>query len=342
MLFLECPSRLQPAMSFPAAHISKRVFAGRLGSNSSHGSLSSIYRLVPQPGINNSIINSTFTRPQANNLVKRRSFLHTKTTIENYTSSIMAAPQPHIKLYTDSTPNGIKITTALEELGLKYEVEHVDISTLRQKEPWYLEINPNGRIPAIVDTFDDGEPIRVFEGGSILQYLTERYDTEHKLSFPKGSREYYECNNWLFFQHGGVGPMQGQASHFLKYAPVKIEYGVKRYVTETRRLYSVLDTQLSKSKSGYLVGDHLSIADIANLSWVIFGEYTDVDMNAFPHLKEWEARLSARPGISKGFHIPKVLGIKSDDPEGAQKYQSHHADWVIRSQQLEQDAFARK
>lgn len=254
----------------------------------------------------------------------------------------MASPQPHIKLYTDSTPNGIKITTALEELGLKYEVQVVDISTLAQKEPWYLEINPNGRIPAIVDTFDDGEPIRVFEGGSILQYLTERYDPEHKLSFPKGSREYYECNNWLFFQHGGVGPMQGQASHFLKYAPVKIEYGVKRYVTETRRLYSVLDTQLSKSKSGYLVGDHLSIADIANLSWVIFGEYTDVDMNAFPHLKEWEARLSARPGISKGFHIPKVLGIKSDDPEGAKKYQNRHAEWVIRSQQLEQEAFARK
>src|ERR1700761_7286870 len=114
------------------------------------------------------------------------------------------APQPHIKFFTDSTPNGIKISMALEELGLPYEVEHVKISTLRQKEPWFLEINPNGRIPAILDTFEDGKQIRIFEGGSILQYLTERYDPEQKLSFPKGSREYFECNNWLFFQHGGA------------------------------------------------------------------------------------------------------------------------------------------
>lgn len=110
---------------------------------------------------------------------------------------------PKLKLYTDSTPNGIKISMALEELGLPYEVEHIDISTNRQKEPWFLEINPNGRIPAIVDMSDDGEQIRVFEGGSILQYLTERYDPDHKLSFPRGSKEYWECNNFLFFQHGG-------------------------------------------------------------------------------------------------------------------------------------------
>jgi glutathione S-transferase len=114
------------------------------------------------------------------------------------------APEPHIKFFTDSTPNGIKISMALEELGLPYELEHVDISTNRQKEPWFLEINPTGRIPAILDTYDDGQQIRVFEGGSILQYLTERYDPEHKLSFPKGSREYWECNSWLFFQHGGA------------------------------------------------------------------------------------------------------------------------------------------
>ncbi|QYS95667.1 Glutathione S-transferase [Trichoderma simmonsii] len=259
------------------------------------------------------------------------------------------APQPHIKLYTDSTPNGIKITTALEELGLPYELEHLDISTLRQKEPWYLEINPNGRIPAIVDTFDDGESIRVFEGGSILQYLTDRYDPEHKISFPKGSREYYECNNWLFFQHGGeftrpfgIGPMQGQASHFLRYAPTKIQYGIDRYVTETKRLYNVLDVQLSKSKSGFLVGDHISIADIAALSWVIFGPYVDVPLDLFPDLQKWEAMLSARPAITRGFHIPKVLGIKSDDPDGAAKYQQRHADWVFKGMQADQQAFGQK
>ena len=120
------------------------------------------------------------------------------------TSPAMAS-QPHLKLYTDSTANGIKASMALQELCLAYEVEHIDISTLCQKEPWFLEINPNGRIPALIDTYDDSQPIRIFEGGSILQYLVERYDPEHKLSFPKGSREYWERNNWLFFQHGGKG-----------------------------------------------------------------------------------------------------------------------------------------
>jgi glutathione S-transferase len=115
----------------------------------------------------------------------------------------MAAAEPHITFYTDSTPNGIKISMALEELGLSYKVEHIDISTGKQKEAWFLEINPNGRIPAIVDTFTDGEPINIFEGGSILQYLVDRYDPEHKMSYPKGSREAWQVNNWLFFQHGG-------------------------------------------------------------------------------------------------------------------------------------------
>ena len=118
-------------------------------------------------------------------------------------TTLNMASKPQIKLYTDSTPNGIKVSMALEELGLPYEFEHIDISTNRQKEPWYLEINPNGRIPAILDTLDNGEQIRVFEGGSILQYLTERYDPEHKLSFPAGTLEYWECKSWLFFQHGG-------------------------------------------------------------------------------------------------------------------------------------------
>ncbi|KAL6897019.1 glutathione S-transferase [Trichoderma evansii] len=249
--------------------------------------------------------------------------------------------QPHIKLYTDSTPNGLKITMALEVLGIPYELEHLDISTMRQKEPWFLEINPNGRIPALVDSFDDGEPIRVFESGSILQYLVDRYDPEHKLSFPRGSREHYQTNNWLFFQHGGIGPMQGQAGHFLKYAPVKIEYGVKRYVTEIRRLYKVLNDHLATSKSGYLVGDHISIADIANLAWVMFGSYTDVNMDAVPHLKEWEARLTARPDIIKGYNTPKPLGIKSANPEeGGEKYRQHNQSWVIKSQQADQERFA--
>jgi glutathione S-transferase len=108
--------------------------------------------------------------------------------------------RPNITLYTESTPNGIKISMALEELGLPYKVEHLNISTSVQKEPAFLKVNPNGRIPAITDTFEDGEEIRIFESGSIFQYLVEQYDPDHKLSYPAGSREHYEVNNWMFFQ----------------------------------------------------------------------------------------------------------------------------------------------
>src|SRR5204862_3679939 len=130
-----------------------------------------------------------------------------------------------------------------------------------QKEPWFLEINPNGRIPALTDTFTDGKAIRIFESGSILQYLAEQYDTDYKISYPRGTREAYEVNSWLFFQNAGVGPMQGQANHFMRYAPERIEYGINRYVNEARRLYGVLDAHLAKSESGFLVGDHITIAD---------------------------------------------------------------------------------
>ncbi|KAL7784156.1 glutathione S-transferase GstA [Trichoderma afarasin] len=242
------------------------------------------------------------------------------------------ADQPSIKLYTDSTPNGIKISMALEELGVPYEFEHIDITTNRQKEPWFLEINPNGRIPAITDTLPDGQQVRVFEGGSILQYLTERYDPEHKLSFPKGTRDYWECNNWLFFQHGGIGPMHGQAAHFYRYAPTKIQYGIDRYINETRRLYRVIDTELAKSKSGFLVADHISIADIAVLSWVIYAEFVSLDMSEFPFLQKWERMMSARPGINKGFHVPKPLmfKIREGDPEVFAQFTNERKDWILK------------
>jgi glutathione S-transferase len=120
----------------------------------------------------------------------------------------MASKTPNIDLYTTTTPNGIKISILLEELKLPYKVHKIDLQKNTQKEPWFLEINPNGRIPALTDTFSDGKSIRLFESGSILLYLVDQYDTEHKFSYPKGSREDYEVNNWLFFQMGGVGPMQ--------------------------------------------------------------------------------------------------------------------------------------
>ncbi|KAI1206274.1 glutathione S-transferase [Annulohypoxylon truncatum] len=209
-----------------------------------------------------------------------------------------------IHLYTAATPNGIKISILLEELGLPYKVTAINLTENTQKEPWFLEINPNGRIPALTDTFTDGKPIRLFESGSIMQYLTDRYDTEHKVSYPKGSREYYEVNNWLMWQMGGLGPMQGQLNHFNLYTPEKIEYGINRYKNETRRLYRTLETQLKSSTSGYVVGDRCTSADIACWGWVASAKWAGIDMAEFPVLHQWVERLLKRPGLEKGRHVP--------------------------------------
>ncbi|KAJ4527957.1 Glutathione S-transferase 2 [Exophiala dermatitidis] len=254
-----------------------------------------------------------------------------------YSASMSTAKRPDITLYTDATPNGIKISIALEELGLPYKVEHIDISTNRQKEPWFLEINPNGRIPAITDTFTDGQKIRMFESGSILQYLVEQYDTEHKISYPAGSRENYETNNWLFFQNAGLGPMQGQANHFFRYAPEKIEYGINRYINETRRLYGVLDKHLQGSKSGFIVGDHISIADITTVGWVIWAGWAGVDLDEFPALKKWEEMMYARPGVKKGCDVPKPLKIKEllKDKDRLDDYAKRASKWIVQG--MEED-----
>ncbi|CEJ56088.1 Putative Glutathione S-transferase GstA [Penicillium brasilianum] len=238
--------------------------------------------------------------------------------------------QPNITLYTTQTPNGIKISIALEELGLPYKVEKIDISKNTQKEDWFLEINPNGRIPALTDTFSDGQTIRLFESGSILQYLAEQYDTEYKISYPKGTREYYETNNWLFFQNAGVGPMQGQANHFVRYAPERIEYGVNRYLNETRRLYGVLDKHLATSKSGYLVGDHVTIADISHWGWVAAAGWAGVNIDEFPHVKAWEERMAARPALERGRHVPNPHTIKEllKDKEAVEKSAAQTREWV--------------
>ncbi|OJI86503.1 hypothetical protein ASPTUDRAFT_187884 [Aspergillus tubingensis CBS 134.48] len=238
--------------------------------------------------------------------------------------------RPDITLYTAQTPNGIKISIALEELGLPYKVEKIDITKNTQKEPWFLEINPNGRIPALTDTFTDGSKIRLFESGSILTYLAEQYDKDHKISYPQGTREYYEQNSWLYFQNAGVGPMQGQANHFHRYAPERIEYGVNRYINETRRLYSVLDAHLAKSKSGYLVGDHVSIADISHWGWIAAAGWAGVDIEEFPNLKAWEERMAAREGVEKGRHVPSPHTIKEvlKDKAKAEKIAQESKGWI--------------
>ncbi|KAI2621606.1 glutathione S-transferase [Hypoxylon sp. NC1633] len=183
----------------------------------------------------------------------------------------------NIHLYTAQTPNGIKISILLEELGLPYNVTDIEFSKNTQKEPWFLEINPNGRIPALTDTFTDGKPISLFESGSIMQYLTDRYDTEHKVS---------------------------QLNHFNRYAPEKIEYGINRYRNEVRRLYRTMEIQLQSSTSGYLVGNRCTVADIACWGWLASARYSGVDMAEFPLLDEWVHRMLKRPGVEKGRHVP--------------------------------------
>jgi len=240
------------------------------------------------------------------------------------------ASRSDIHLYTTQTPNGVKISITLEELGLPYKVTKIDISKNTQKEPWFLEINPNGRIPALTDTFSDGKLIRLFESGSIQQYLVDQYDKDHKISYPKGSREYYEVNNWLFFLNAGVGPMQGQANHFSRYAPERIEYGINRYRNETRRLYGVLNTHLEKSTSGYLVGDRATIADFAHYGWISGAFWAGIDIDEFPHLKAWEARMAARPGVQKGAAVPEPNKMKelAKDPAKLKEIADKGKEWV--------------
>lgn len=200
-----------------------------------------------------------------------------------------------IDLYTWTTPNGWKVSAALEEMQLPYTVHEINIGTGVQKEPAYLAINPNGRIPAIVDRDEDN--FKVFESGAILIYLAEK--TGQLLPLDMKGRS--EVLQWLMFQMGGVGPMQGQANVFYRYFPEKIPAVIKRYQNETKRLYTVLDTRLKDHE--FLAGDY-SIADIAHWSWVRIYQWAGVSLDELPHLKRWLDQLEARPALQKGASVP--------------------------------------
>ena len=211
-----------------------------------------------------------------------------------------------IDLYTAATPNGKKISIMLEELGTAYKVHALNLSELEHKEPWFLKINPNGRIPAIVDN-DDGTV--VFESGAILIYLADKFRSFLPLV---GDRRRTTCIQWLMFQMSGVGPMQGQLNVFLKYAPEKIPYAIKRYTEETKRLYSVLDERLSEVK--YLAEEY-SIADIATWPWINAYGWAEIDLGAFPNLTRWHAQVGERPAVIKGSGIPQSPGEGETEEE---------------------------
>ena len=200
-----------------------------------------------------------------------------------------------IDLYSWSTPNGWKVSAALEELELPYKVHEIDINSGIQKEPDYLKINPNGRIPAIIDR--DADDLTIFESGAILIYLAEKTGR----LMPTDLKGRFEVMQWLMFQMGGVGPMQGQAHVFFRYFEEEIPAAIQRYQKETKRLYTVLDTRLADRE--YLAGDY-SIADIANWAWVRKFEWAGVPIDDLLHLRRWLSTLEARPQLQKGCRVP--------------------------------------
>jgi GST-like protein len=201
-----------------------------------------------------------------------------------------------IDLYTAPTPNGWKASIMLEETGLPYRVTPIELGKLVQKEAWYLKINPNGRIPTIVDR--DEDDFAVFESGAILVYLAEKSD---KL-LPTDVKGRSRVMQWLMFQMGGVGPMQGQANVFFRYAPEKIPFAIERYHKETRRLYEVLDRRLAESE--YLAGDY-SIADIATWPWVLLHGWAGVEVEGLENLQRWREAVGERPAVQTGREVPK-------------------------------------
>lgn len=203
-----------------------------------------------------------------------------------------------IDLYTAATPNGRKISIMLEEIGLAYTVHHIDLGAEQQKQPEFLAMNPNGRIPVIVDR--DNDDFIVFESGAILMYLAEK--TGQLL--PREEKARSRVIQWLMFQVGGLGPMMGQANVFFRYFPEKIPAVIYRYQHESLRLLTVLDTQLSARD--YLCDDY-SIADIAHWCWAVGHEWSGIDITHLDHLRAWINRVAQRPAVARGRDIPKSI-----------------------------------
>ena len=220
-----------------------------------------------------------------------------------------------IDLYYWPTPNGWKITIMLEECGLPYKINPVNIGRGEQFKPDFLKIAPNNRMPAIVDHDPPGggEPVAIFESGAILQYLAEKTGK----FMPKDLRGRYTVTQWLMWQMGGLGPMAGQTHHFRNYAADKIQYAIDRYVNETNRLYGVLDGQLGKT-GRFVAGDY-SIADMAIFPWVVPHENQGQKLADFPNLQRWFATMKARPAVEKALAVGKELRTTAGMDEEAKK-----------------------
>ena len=221
-----------------------------------------------------------------------------------------------IELFTAPTPNGWKASIMLEEIGLPYTVHPIKLQDGQQKEPWYLQINPNGRIPAIIDR--DQDEFVVLESGAILIYLAEKTGKLLPVDVQKRS----EVIQWLMFQMGGVGPMQGQANVFFRYAPEKIPYAIERYQKETARLYQVLDQRLADCE--YLAGEY-SIADIATWPWVRIHAWAGVETEGMHNLRRWLETMAARPACIRGVQVPSPTDGGQDMQKWIEKFRAGKA-----------------
>jgi GST-like protein len=216
-----------------------------------------------------------------------------------------------IDLYTASTPNGHKASCTLEALALDYTIHAIDLGSGDQKQPEFLRINPNGRIPAIIDrSMDD---LTVFESGAIMVYLAEKTG---KL-LPTSIRGRSQVMQWLMFQMGGIGPIMGQANVFYRYFPEKIQPAIDRYQNESRRLFEVLDTRLGNSE---WLADDYSIADIANWCWVRTYKWSGVSRQGLDNLDRWLNAMKAIPAMQKGVTVPVSIDSLLDDTEGQDKF----------------------
>lgn len=220
-----------------------------------------------------------------------------------------------IDLYYWPTPNGHKITIFLEETGTPYRIVPINIGRGEQFQPDFLKIAPNNRMPAIVDTEpgDGREPISVFESGAILVYLAAKTGK----FLPRDTRAWVQVLEWLFWQVGGLGPMAGQAHHFLRYAPEKIPYAIDRYVKETSRLYAVLDKRLADHE---FVAGNYSIADMAAYPWTVSHERQQQNLDDFPNLKRWFETIRARPAVVRAYEKGKQVSIQPVVDDEARKF----------------------
>ena len=216
-----------------------------------------------------------------------------------------------IHLYTASTPNGHKVSCMLEAIDMPYEIHSVNLGEGDQRKPDFLKISPNGRIPAIVDT--DNDDLSIFESGAIMLYLAEK---SGKL-IPSDIKGRAKVIEWLMFQMGGIGPMMGQANVFSRYFPEKIQPAIDRYQNESRRLFEVLDVQLSKNE--WLAGEY-SIADIANWCWVRTHNWSGVSLEGLMYLEKWKNKMYDQPGMLKGTKVPVDIGGLLNDDKDQQEF----------------------